>query len=54
MTNVPSPKKIYHLEERTAKFGEEIIRFTQKIPKNSITNTKSVSARKKPEKQSIG
>lgn len=29
--------KIYNLEERTAKFGEDIIKFAQKIPKNSIT-----------------
>lgn len=29
--------KIYDLEERTAKFGEEIIKFAKKIPKNSIT-----------------
>ncbi len=29
--------KIYDLEERTAKFGEDIIKFAQKIPKNSIT-----------------
>ena len=35
MTNIQSP--IYNLEERTAKFGENIIRFCQKIPKNSIT-----------------
>lgn len=27
----------YDLEERTAKFGESIIRFCKKIPKNSIT-----------------
>ncbi|MBI4709471.1 MAG: four helix bundle protein [Candidatus Portnoybacteria bacterium] len=27
----------YDLEERTAKFGEEIIKFTKKIPENSIT-----------------
>lgn len=30
-------KRIYDLEERTAKFGEEIIKFSQKIPHNSIT-----------------
>ena len=30
-------KTKYDLEERTAKFGEEIIRFTKKIPENSIT-----------------
>lgn len=27
----------YDLEERTAKFGEDIIKFCKKIPKNSIT-----------------
>jgi four helix bundle protein len=27
----------YDLEERTAKFGENIIEFAKKIPKNSIT-----------------
>ena len=37
MTNDQNPKK-YDLEERTAKFGEDIIRFCQKVPKNSITN----------------
>ena len=34
MTNV---HKKYDLEERTAKFGEEIIRFAKKIPENSVT-----------------
>src|SRR3989338_8471734 len=29
--------KIYDLEERTAKFGEDIIRFAKKIPVNKIT-----------------
>ena len=27
----------YDLEERTAKFGEEVIKFSKKIPENSIT-----------------
>ncbi|MCK4800197.1 four helix bundle protein [Candidatus Parcubacteria bacterium] len=27
----------YDLEERTAKFGEEIVKFSKKIPKNVIT-----------------
>lgn len=31
-------EKIYDLEERTAKFGEEIIKFCKKIPQNIITN----------------
>ena len=30
-------KKVYDLEERTAKFGENIIEFVKKLPKNSIT-----------------
>jgi four helix bundle protein len=30
--------KIYDLEERTAKFGEEIIRFVKSIKKDTITN----------------
>ena len=34
MTN---EKKIYDLEERTAKFGEKIIEFAKKIPQNVIT-----------------
>jgi four helix bundle protein len=35
MTNYPTNK--YDLEERTAKFGEDIIKFCQKLPKNEIT-----------------
>jgi len=30
-------KRKYDLEERTAKFGEEIIKFSSKIPKNAVT-----------------
>ena len=30
-------KKVYDLEERTAKFGEDIIEFSKKINKNIIT-----------------
>lgn len=30
-------KKVYDLEERTAKFGEAVIEFAKKIPKNAIT-----------------
>ncbi len=37
MTNLKNPK-IYNLEERTAKFGEEIIKFAKRIPQNPITN----------------
>ena len=35
MTNTKNPK--YDLEERTAKFGEEIIRFAKKIPVTPVT-----------------
>ena len=35
MTNYQNPK--FDLEERTAKFGEESIKFANKIPKNPIT-----------------
>lgn len=31
--------KKYDLEDRTAKFGEEIIKFVKKIPKTSVTNS---------------
>ena len=31
-------KKKYDLEERTAKFGEDVIEFCKKVPKGSITN----------------
>lgn len=33
----PLVRKIYDLEERTAKFGEEIIKFCKKISQNLIT-----------------
>lgn len=36
MTKDQNPK--YDLEERTAKFGENIIKFCNKLPKNIITN----------------
>lgn len=32
-----TPNKKYDLEERTARFGEDIIEFAKKIPKNVIT-----------------
>ena len=35
MSNEQNSK--YNLEERTAKFGEDIIRFAKKIPENSVT-----------------
>ena len=31
-------KPVYDLEERTAKFGEAIIRFAKKIPQNPVNN----------------
>jgi len=33
---MPNPQ--YNLEERTAKFGEILIKFCNKIPRNPITN----------------
>src|SRR5439155_9845947 len=32
------PAPVYDLEERTAKFGEAIIRFTKKIPHSPVNN----------------
>jgi four helix bundle protein len=37
MTNIQNPNKKYDLEERTAGFGEEIIKFCMKLPRNEIT-----------------
>ncbi len=37
MTNDPITQNKYDLEERTAKFDEEIIKFSKKIPENSAT-----------------
>ncbi|MBU1179710.1 four helix bundle protein [Patescibacteria group bacterium] len=34
---MPNDKNKYDLEERTAKFGETIIDFAKKIPRNEIT-----------------
>ena len=31
--------KKYDLEERTARFGEEIVKFSKKIPQNSVTRS---------------
>lgn len=36
-TNIKDPNKKFDLEERTAKFGEDIIEFAKNIPKNPIT-----------------
>lgn len=37
MTNVKNVQK-YDLEERTAKFGEAVIKFCKKVPRGSITD----------------
>ena len=34
----PGTKRVYDLEERTARFGEAIIDFAKTIPQNSVTN----------------
>jgi four helix bundle protein len=34
----PETKRVYDLEERTARFGEEIIDFAKTIPLNPVTN----------------
>src|SRR5437764_4775511 len=34
----PKTKRVYDLEERTARFGEAIIDFTKTIPQNPVTN----------------
>lgn len=36
MTKLKKRRKIYDLEERTAKFAEEIISFIKKLPKTTI------------------
>lgn len=36
MPNVKK-EKVYDLEERTAKFGEDVIEFAKKVPKNTVT-----------------
>lgn len=34
----PGEKRVYDLEERTARFGEAIIDFAKTIPQNAVTN----------------
>src|SRR6266702_2543432 len=34
----PSDKRVYDLEERTARFGEAIIDFARTIPQDAVTN----------------
>ena len=38
-TPTPSRERRYDLEERTAKFGEAIVRFAKTIPNNSVTES---------------
>src|SRR5439155_10381280 len=33
----PEPKRVYDLEERTARFGEALIDFAKSIPQNPVT-----------------
>lgn len=37
MPNDPSPK-IYDLEDRTAKFGENVVRFCRKVPRSPVND----------------
>lgn len=39
MTNSSNSKKNYDLEERTAKFGEDIIKFAKKLPITPVTRS---------------
>jgi four helix bundle protein len=34
----PGDKRVYDLEERTARFGEAVIDFTRAIPQDAVTN----------------
>jgi hypothetical protein len=34
----PETKRVYDLEERTARFGEAVIDFARKIPQDAVTN----------------
>jgi hypothetical protein len=34
----PGNKRVYDLEERTARFGEAVIDFTRAIPQDAVTN----------------
>jgi hypothetical protein len=34
----PDTKRVYDLEERTARFGEAIIDFAKRIPQNPVNN----------------
>jgi four helix bundle protein len=34
----PSDKRVYDLEERTARFGEAVVDFARTIPQDAVTN----------------
>jgi len=34
----PEKKRVYDLEERTARFGEAVIDFAKRVPQNPVTN----------------
>ena len=34
----PAKRRVYDLEERTARFGEAVIDFTKTVPHNSVTS----------------
>ena len=34
----PSGRRVYDLEERTARFGEAVIDFARRIPQDAVTN----------------
>src|ERR1041384_4148735 len=34
----PETKRVYDLEERTARFGEAVIDFAKRIPQDAVTN----------------
>lgn len=37
MTNQVAPPREYDLEERTARFGEDVIAFAKRVPENEVT-----------------
>jgi hypothetical protein len=41
----PETKRVYDLEERTARFGEAVIDFAKTIPQDPLTNRNYQSAR---------
>ncbi|OGY24636.1 MAG: hypothetical protein A2Y57_00755 [Candidatus Woykebacteria bacterium RBG_13_40_7b] len=53
MPNDKNNQKIFNLEERTAKFGEEVIKFCLKIPRNPVTTLSSIKSRIKKQMSKI-